>query len=101
MTERLHDLAAPTPARPDSWRVDCARGSNPRRILKGRTTIAYATTEADAHRIARVGNVNAILLATLEIVRDVIAHHAPDFAARARILAMLDSAIQLGRGGKP
>lgn len=80
------------------WHVDRGTGCNPRRIRAGDVTVAYGKTEADARRIAEIGNTVAMLLVTLEITRDVLARHAPDFQAREAIVQLIDSAIRFGRG---
>ena len=96
MTDR-HPISAPPPAAP-TWHVDRAPGRNPRRILKGATPVAYATTDAGAHHIAHMGNVVAVLVATLEIIRDVLAG-MPDFQGRMTFVSLIDTAIRYGRGG--
>lgn len=80
------------------WHVDRGTGCNPRRIRAGNVTIAYGKTEADARRIADIGNAVALLLVALEITRDILARHAPDFPAREAIVQLIDSAIRFGRG---
>ena len=80
------------------WHVDRGVGCNPRRIRAGDVTIAYGKTEADARRIAEIGNAVAMLLVALEITRDILARHAPDFHAREAIVQLIDSAIRFGRG---
>lgn len=42
-----------------------------------------------------------ILLATLCIVREVLAHRTPDFVGRVQIIALVDSAIRFGQLGPP
>ncbi len=80
------------------WHVDRGVGCNPRRIRAGDVTIAYGKTEADARRIADIGNAVAMLLVALEITRDILARHAPDFQAREAIVQLIDSAVRFGRG---
>lgn len=82
---------------PPTWHVDRGVGCNPRRIRAGDVTIAYGKTEADARRIADTVNAGAMLLVTLEITRDILARHAPDFPAREAIVQLIDSAIRFGR----
>ena len=80
-----------------TWHVDRGAGQNPRRIRAGDTTIAYGKTEADARRIAQTGNAVAMLLATLEIAREILTRHAPDFQGREAVVRLIDSAVQYGR----
>lgn len=80
------------------WHVDRGVGCNPRRIRAGDATIAYGKTEADARRIAEIGNTVAMLLVALEITRDILGRHAPAFQARDAIVQLIDSAIRFGRG---
>ncbi len=84
---------------PHTWHVDRSIGANPRRVLAGRNVIAYGKTVVDAHRIAHAGSVNSLLITTLELARDILAGHAPDFAGRDAIIRLIDSAIRFGRGG--
>ena len=80
-----------------TWHVDRGPDQNPRRIRAGDVTIAYGKTEADARRIVHTGNVVAMLLATLEIAREILTRHAPDFQGREAIVRLIDSAVQFGR----
>lgn len=96
MTETRDDRPA---GMSEPWHVDRSSGANPRRVLAGRTVIAYGKTVADAHRIARAGSVNLFLITTLEIARDILAGHAPDFTGREAIIRLIDSAVRLGRTG--
>jgi hypothetical protein len=88
MTERRPNI---------TWHVDRGAGSNLRRIRAGDTTIAYGKTEADARCIADTGNAAAMLLVTLEIARDILANHAPDFQAREAIVRLIDSTVRYAR----
>jgi hypothetical protein len=97
MTERdgeQHPAAIP-------WRVDRRDGVNPRRIRAGARTIAYGTTVADAERIARTGETHAMLVTALEIARDVLAGHAPEFIGREAVIRLITTAIAYGKGGRP
>ncbi|MEQ1711742.1 MAG: hypothetical protein ABL908_10105 [Hyphomicrobium sp.] len=85
---------------PEPWHVDRSSGANPRRVLAGRTVIAYGKTVGDAHRIAHAGSVNLVLVTTLEIARDILAGHAPDFTGREAIIRLIDGAVQFGRTGE-
>ena len=86
------------PAKPEAWAVETAAGANPRRVRAGQNVIAYATTVADAHRIAHAGTVTVMLLATLDIAREILSRHAPDFQGRDGIIRLIDSAVRFGRG---
>jgi hypothetical protein len=84
---------------PELWHVDRSPGAHPRRVLAGQQVIAYGKTVTDAHRIAHAGSVNMFLIATLEIARDILAGHAPDFTGREAVIRLIDSAIRYARGG--
>lgn len=95
-------LAALPPA---AWRLEHSRTAAPRsggvtstrRIVRGGRTVAHGATDADARRLLRILNAANVLLVTLELVRDLIAAHSPDFDGRAQLLRLIETAVRFGR----